>query len=314
MKLEKVKKTKRKKASIFKDNTWQVYSLGIIPLLLIFVFSYIPMFGIIIAFKDYRYDKGIFGSEWIGFKNFEVFLKSRDFVNITRNTLLLNAIFIAAGIICAVFVAILLYELTSRKATKVYQTVLITPHFLSWVVVGSMVYAFLHPTNGLINRLIENFGIEAVDWYSTPKAWPIILAIASVWKHIGMDSVMYYASLMSIDSSLYEAAEIDGANKSQKNRYVTLPHLKSLIIMLTILKIGGIFRADFGLFYQLTRDSGALYEITDVMDTYIFRAMREVGDYGLSSAMGVIQSVVGMVLVLIVNHITNKLDSDSALF
>ena len=314
MELGRQKKVKKKQSSIFKGNAWQVYSLGFIPLLLIFIFNYIPMFGIIIAFKDYRYDKGIFGSKWIGLKNFEVFLKSRDFVNITRNTLVLNAIFIIMGIIAAVLVAILLYEITSRRATKIYQTILITPHFLSWVVVGSMVYAFLHPSNGLINALIGKFGIEANDWYAKPGAWPVILTIASVWKHVGMDSVMYYASLMSIDSSLYEAADFDGANKLKKNIYVTLPHLKSLIVMLTILKIGGIFRADFGLFFQLTRDSGALYDVTDVMDTYIFRTMRVVGDYGLSSAMGIIQSVVGMVLVLIVNHITNKIDSDSALF
>lgn len=313
MKVQTAEKTLKKKNAI-KNNMWQVYILGAIPILLLIVFNYIPMVGIILGFKDYRYDKGIFGSKWIGFENFEVFLKSRDFITITKNTLVMNAIFIVCGMAAAIFVAILLYELTSRKATKVYQTIMITPNFLSWVVVGSMVYAFLHPSSGLINSIIVRFGGEKIDWYATPGAWPYILTIASVWKSVGMDSVLYYATLMGIDHSLYEAAELDGANKFQKNRYVTIPHLTSLIIMLTILKIGGIFRADFGLFYQLPRDCGELYSVTDVMDTYIFRTMRVIGDYGLSAAVGLIQSVVGMILVIITNYIVNKIDSDSALF
>lgn len=307
-------KTVQKTRNTIKNSMWQVYVLGAIPLLLIVVFNYIPMIGIILGFKDYRYDKGIFGSEWVGFDNFEVFLKSKDFVTITKNTLIMNAIFIVCGMVAAILVAILLYELLSRKATKVYQTIMITPNFLSWVVVASMVYAFLHPSNGLINSLIVRAGGEKVDWYATPDAWPFILTIASVWKHVGMDSVMYYATLMGIDHSLYEAAELDGASKIQKSLYVTLPHLTSLIIMLTILKIGGIFRADFGLFYQLPRDCGELYSVTDVMDTYIFRTMRVIGDYGLSAAVGLIQSIVGMVLVLVTNHIVNKIDPYSALF
>lgn len=314
MKLSRKTTNQKKHSNKIKGNLWQVYALAAIPLILLFIFNYIPMFGIIIAFKDYRYDTGIFGSEWIGLDNFKVFLNSRDCLNVTINTLSLNLLFIAIGIFAAVIVAVLLYELTSRKATKVYQTIFITPHFLSWVIVGSMVYAILHPSSGLLNSIIRAFGGENIDWYATPKAWPAILAIASVWKNVGMDSVLYYASLMSIDSALFEAAELDGANRMQKNRYIIFPHLTSLIVMLTILKIGGIFRADFGLFYQLTRDSGALYDATDVMDTYIFRTMRVVGDYGLSGAMGLIQSVVGMCLVLVVNFITNKIDSDSALF
>ncbi len=314
MELAKSTKPQKKQSNKIKGNLWQVYTLAAIPLLLLFVFNYIPMFGLIIAFKDYRYDKGIFGSEWIGLDNFKVFLNSNDALNVTRNTILLNLLFILVGIAAAVIVAIFLYELTSRKATKVYQTILITPHFLSWVVVGSMVYAILHPTSGLLNSILGSFGIGNIDWYSTPGAWPAILSVASVWKNVGMDSVLYYASLMSIDSSLFEAAELDGASRAQKNRYIMLPHLTSLIVMLSILKVGNIFRADFGLFYQLTRDSGALYDATDVMDTYIFRVMRVVGDYGMSGAMGFIQSVVGMCLVLLVNWITNKIEPDNALF
>ncbi|MBQ7793571.1 MAG: sugar ABC transporter permease [Clostridia bacterium] len=304
----------RPKQAFYKSNNFQAYTIGAIPLLLIFIFNYLPMFGVIIAFKDYRFDKGIFGSEWVGLDNFKMFVSSNDFTRITINTLYLNAIFIAAGIISALIVAILLYEIKSRNATKVYQTLLITPHFLSWVVVSYMAYAFLHPSYGLVNSVIGMFGAEPVDWYSKPEAWPLILTIASVWKHVGMDSVIYYASMMGIDNSLYEVADIEGANAWQKTRYVTLPSLVPLISVLTILKIGSIFRADFGLFYQLTRDIGALYDATDVIDTYIFRTMRVVGDMGVSSAVGLMQSLVGFVLVMLTNYVSKKIEPDNALF
>ena len=292
----------------------QVYSLGIIPLFLLLVFNYIPMFGVIIAFKDYKYNKGIFGSEWVGFDNFKLFVQSNDFANIAWNTIYLNAIFIVVGVISAIFLAILLYELTSRLTTKVYQTILITPNFLSWVVVAYMAYAILHPMHGTLNQLIGKFGVAPIDWYSKPAAWPFILAVASVWKHVGMDSVIYYASLMGIDSCLFEVARIEGATWWQKVRYVIVPCLTPLITILTILKIGGIFRADFGLFYQLTRDVGALYDVTDVMDTYIYRTMRELGDMGISSAAGLLQSGIGFALVMLTNAIVKKIDPDRALF
>lgn len=292
----------------------QVYSLGIIPLILVFIFNYIPMFGVIIAFKDYKYSKGIFGSEWIGFDNFKLFVRSKDFILLVRNTIGLNALFIVMGVIAAILLAILLYELTSRLSTKIFQTILITPNFLSWVVVAYMAYAILHPMHGTLNQLLAKFGVDAIDWYSTPGAWPFILLIASVWKHFGMDSVIYYAALMGIDTSLFEVAKIEGATWWQKVRYVIIPCLTPLITILTILKIGNIFRADFGLFYQLTRNVGKLYEVTDVMDTYIFRTMRELGDMGISSAAGLLQSIVGFVLVMTTNAIVKKIDPDRALF
>lgn len=292
----------------------QLYSLCALPLLWVFIFSYIPMGGIIIAFKDYKYSMGIFGSPWVGLRYFEAFFNSSEFSTIVWNTLSLNFTFIICNLASAVALAILLFELRSRAKTKVYQTILITPHFLSWVVVAYMAYAFLNPNYGLINRIIGAFGGDAVDWYSKPDAWPAILTIASVWKHIGMKSVIYYASLMGIDNSLFEAADIDGATKWQKIRYIVIPLLVPLMTILTILDIGNIFRADFGLFYQLTRNVGTLYSTTDVMDTYIFRTMRVVGDMGMSSAAGLLQSVVGFVLVMITNYVSKKIDSDNALF
>lgn len=307
---------KRKKIT---RNEWQLYSLCVIPLLLVFVFSYVPMFGVIIAFKNYKFNKGIFGSPWVGLSNFEFFVKSDVFVKLIRNTLCNNLLFIVFGIIASLIIAILLFEVKSRKATKVFQTLMITPHFMSWVIVAYMVYAILNPNYGYLNQLLSLFGVESIDWYSKPYAWPIILTITNVWKNVGMDSVVYYASLMGIDTTLFEAAEIDGASKFKRTIHIVLPSLVPLITILTILKIGGIFRADFGLFYTVTQDgaNGNLYETTNVIDTYIFRTFRGStggNSYGLTSAVGLLQSVVGMILVCFTNWASKKVDDDLGLF
>ena len=304
---------KKRGKPIFSKNL-QLWMLCIIPLLQIFIFAYIPMGGLVIAFKDYNYSKGIFGSDWVGFDNFSVFLKSADFIRTTWNTLYMNFLFIIFGTVAALLVAILLFSIKSRNATKVYQTTMIMPYFLSWVVVSYMAYAILHPSYGVLNGILASFGLEKVDWYSKPDAWPAILTVCYIWKHVGMDSIIYYAALMGVDSSLYEAADLDGANAVQKTFYVTLPTISGLIIIMTILKIGGIMRADFGLFYQISRDAGALYSKTDVIDTYIFRTMRVIGDMGLSSAVGFMQSVVGCILVIVTNGIVSKIDSEKSLF
>lgn len=304
----------RKKKRRYSIVDIQLYTLCLIPILLVIVFNYLPMIGIIIAFKKYNYGLGIFGSKWVGFENFELFFKSNEFTRILWNTLSMNTLFIVFGMIAAVLTAILLYELRSRIGTKIFQTVLITPYFLSWVIVAYMVFAVLNPSYGYLNMILNKFGIQSVDWYTTPKAWPVILTIVSVWKGVGMDSVIYYAAMMGMDASVFEAAEVDGANKFQKTFYIVLPTLVPIITIMTILKIGGIFRADFGLFYQVTRNVGNLYSTTDVIDTYIFRTMREVGNMGISSAVGLLQSVVGFVLVIATNAASKKIDSDLGLF
>lgn len=312
-KMTSVKKRATAKGALHK-NQLQLYTLLSVPMLLVFVFCYLPMGGIIIAFKDYRYSAGIFGSKWCGFKNFEFFFQSNDFLKITWNTLYLNFLFIFFGIFMALVVAILLYEVKKRAAVKSFQTILITPYFLSWVVVSYMVYGFLSPQNGILNIIFRSLGMQTYDWYSNPAAWPFILIVLSVWKSVGMDSVLYYASLMSIDDSLFEAAELDGAGRWDKVRYITIPSLVPIIIITAILKIGNIFRADFGLFYQVTRDAGALYDVTDVIDTYIFRTMRKVGNMGMSTAVGFLQGVVGMVMVIITNRLSKRIDPDAGLF
>lgn len=309
----------RKKRRKIAKNEWQLYSLCLIPLLLVFVFSYLPMFGVVIAFKNYKFNKGIFGSPWVGLSNFEFFVKSDVFVKLIRNTLGNNLLFIVFGIVASLIIAILLFELKSRKATKVFQTLMITPHFMSWVIVAYMVYAILNPNYGYLNQLLGLFGVEGIDWYSKPYAWPVILTITNVWKNVGMDSVVYYASLMGIDTSLFEAAEIDGASKFKRTIHIVLPSLVPLITILTILKIGGIFRADFGLFYTVTQDgaNGNLYETTNVIDTYIFRTFKGSSggnSYGLTAAVGLLQSVVGMILVCFTNWASKKVDEDLGLF
>lgn len=292
----------------------QLFSMCFLPMLLVFIFNYLPMVGIIIAFKDYRYSTGVFGSRWVGLNNFKFFFKSTEFARITVNTLYLNALFILTGTVMSLLVAILLYQLTNRTAIKTIQTIFITPYFVSWVIASYMLYGFLNTRFGILNTWLEKLGSGAVDWYSDPKPWPVIFVIVYLWKSIGMDSITYYAALMGIDSSLIEAGEIDGANNRQIIRHVIIPTMLPLVSILTILKIGNIFRADFGMFYQLPRDSGSLYQTTDVVDTYIFRALREIGDMGMGSAVGLLQSAVGFVLVMITNAISKKIDPDRALF
>lgn len=293
----------------------QLYSLCLIPCLLLLVFNYFPLYGLLIAFKNYKYSDGIIGSEWVGLDKFKFYVESEYFARNTWNTLELNIIFIIFGIMAAVLVAVLLFELRSRKAVKTYQTILITPHFMSWIIASYMVYAILSPESGILNSIIKFFGGAPIQWYSVPEYWTWILLVCYVWKHVGMDMVVYYAALMGIDTSLFEAAKIDGANKVQIAWYITIPTLVPLITILTILKVGGIFRSDFGLFYQVPRDMGPLYPRTDTIDTFIYRTMLSANaDLSMSSAVGLLQNAVGFTLVMVTNFIARKIDPSRALF
>lgn len=315
MKKQEFSKFSAKKKCWCKDRDFlQLLSMIFIPTLLVFIFNYIPMCGIIIAFKNYKYNLGIFGSKWSGLGNFISFVKSQQFPILLRNTLVNNVLFIAFGIMAALLVAILLHEVTGRVKTKIFQTILILPNFVSWVLVSFLVYIFLSPDSGVLPTVFQKLGLPEVSWYSTPNAWPIILTIVFIWKHVGMDSVVYYAALMGMDNSLLEAAAIDGANRRQIIKNIILPTLRPLVIMLTILKIGNIFRADFGLFYNVPRDVGILYEWTDVFDTYIFRMTRNEGNFSIAAAAGLMQSVVGFVCVVFTNKLSKKIDPDSGIF
>lgn len=284
------------------------------PAIVAFFFvAYLPMFGLIIAFKNYSYDKGILGSPWSGFDNFRFFFTSQDAWRVTRNTLLLNGAFIVLGIAVAVALAILLFEV-SRRSVKVYQTILFTPYFLSWVVVGYLTYGFLNRDMGVLNAILKAFGGRPVDWYGEPGYWPVILIVTYLWKNAGYLAIVFYTGILGIDATLYEAASIDGASRLEQAWYITLSSLRALIVMMLILSIGKIFYSDFGLFYFVPRDIGTLYPATDVIDTYVYRSLRVIGDLGMASAAGFYQSIVGFVLVLVSNLIVRHTSPESALF
>lgn len=306
-------KRKRNKWKDFKDNA-ELTSLMLPGVILLILFSYIPMFGIIIAFKDYRNNLGIFGSKWVGIDNFKFFFTSQDAWRILRNTVGYGLLFIAINIIAAVFVSILLYEVKSRKCLKVYQTSMFLPHFLSWVIVGYITYILLEPNMGVINQILQLFGIEGKQWYSNPKYWWSSLPLVNLWKNIGMKSIMYYAALMGIDEQLFEAATIDGAGKLKQIWYITLPSLIPLMTILTILDVGNIVKGDFGLFYTIPRDIGLLYPTTDIIDTYVYRGLRTGDDIGITTAVGLFQSVVGLIMVVSTNLVVRKISPENSLF
>jgi putative aldouronate transport system permease protein len=276
--------------------------------------NYIPMFGVFLAFKDYDFVKGIFGSDWCGFKNFK-YLFSQDAFTITRNTILYNVAFIVLGTIAAIFVAILMCELGEKARVKFFQSALLLPNLLSWVVIGFIGYAFLNSDTGFINHtIIKLLGGEQVAWYTTSKYWPVILVLVFLWKNTGYSSIIYMASISGIDKSIFEAAKIDGATKMQQIIHITLPLLKPTVVILTLMAIGRVFYSDFGLFYQVPMDSGALYNVTQTIDTYVYHGLMELNDVGMSAAAGLYQSVIGFILVITANAIVRKVDSDNALF
>ncbi len=306
--------TKTGKKKKWNKSQFEFWSMCILPMLHIVIFCYIPLFGIIIAFKDYKFARGIFGSKWCGLDNFKVFLSSNDFLHIAWNTVYMNIIMIITGTIAAILLAILMYNLKSRLCTKIFQTMLITPNFLSWVIASYMVFAFLNPTYGLLNQFLIKFGLPEYDWYQTPWAWRFILPICNIWKGFGMGSILYYAALMAISPELFEALEIDGGKRRHKVWYIMLPEIVPILCIQTIFAVGGIFGGDFGLFYQVPRNVGVLYSVTDIIPTYIFRVMRVQGDMGVSSAAGLLQSVVGFALVFATNTIVRKVDPERSLF
>jgi putative aldouronate transport system permease protein len=298
---------------IFKNNL-PLLLMCLPAVILIIMFTYLPMFGITIAFKDFNVAKGLFGSDWVGFKNFKFFFTSLYAWRITRNTLGLNLIFIMLLLFSAVGIALMLNEIRKRVYVKFFQTTMFFPHFLSWVVVTYMVYAFLNIELGILNNVIEKIGYESIDWYADYRYWPFILTFLHIWKHAGYFSIIFYAGIMGISSEYYEAAKIDGATKLQMIRKITIPLLMPIIVIVTLLQIGRIFYADFGLFFQVTRDIGMLYPVTDVIDTYVYRALRVTGDIGMASAAGFYQSIIGFCLVLTTNLVVKKINSENALF
>lgn len=286
-----------------------------IPLfVLVFINGYLPLFGLIIAFKDLNYADGILNSPWAGFKNFEFLFNSGSMWGILRNTFAYNIVFIFLGLVLAVMVAILINEMRSKLASKIYQTMMILPNFLSMVVVSYVVYALLNYDYGFFNNIITYFGGEKIDWYTSPEYWPWILIITRMWHNVGYGSIVYMAALAGVDQGLYEAAYLDGANKWQQIWYVSVPMLKPVMSIMMILSLGGIIKGDFGLFYLVPMASPPLIPVTDIVDTYVYRSLITLNDIGMSSATGFFQSVVGCIMLVGANLIIRKIDKEQSLF
>ena len=312
MKKAEVKKEKKKNAL---KEYWPLYLMMLTALLYLLINNYIPMAGMVIAFKKLNFAKGIWASPWAGLKNFKFLFASKDAWIITRNTLLYNVAFILVNMVVGIAIAILITEIRNTKLKKIYQSAILLPFLMSMVILSYIVYALLSAENGLVNNsILPLFHIDPIQWYQKPKYWPAILIIANCWKGVGYGCLIYIASLIGIDPSFYEAARLDGASKWQEITKITLPSLVPTIITLLLLSIGRIFYSDFGLFYQVPMNSGVLFPTTNVIDTYVYRALIEQGNISMSSAAGVYQSLVGFCVVMLSNWIVRKVDKDQALF
>lgn len=292
-----------------------IYLMALPAMIYIIINNYTPMGGMVIAFKNYKYNLGIWGSDWAGFSNFEFLFKTKDAWLITRNTICYNAAFIILDTILAIALAILLNEIRSKKMKKFYQTAMLLPYLLSMVIVSYLVYGFLSPDQGFVNKTVmAGLGLEGQNWYTKPEIWPFIIVFVHMWVIVGYNCIIYLSTLVGVDKSYYEAADVDGATMWQKIRYITLPCLKPTMITLILLSIGRIFYSDFGLFYQVPLNTGALYDATSTIDTYVYRGLMQSSNVGMSSAAGVYQSVVGFILVLVANGIVTKVSKENALF
>lgn len=304
-----------KKVSVLLKKYWPFYVMMVPGLLYLLINNYLPMFGLVVAFKKINYRLGILKSPWVGLSNFEYLFKTSDAWIITRNTICYNFVFIVLGTVVAIAVAILLNEVRGVKRKKAYQTFILIPYLISTVVVSYLVYAFLSAESGFLNNgLLKSLGMAPINWYGEKKYWPFILVIVQLWKSFGYNCIIYYATIVGIDGSLYEAAVMDGANRWHRIRDIILPSLKGTIITLTLMSIGRIFYSDFGLFYQVPMNSGPLFDVTNTIDTYVYRGLLQLNDVGRASAAGFYQSLVGFAIVLIANFIVRKVEKDSALF
>ncbi|MCC3371639.1 sugar ABC transporter permease [Cohnella sp. REN36] len=291
-----------------------LYAMAVPGIVFLVVFSYIPLAGHILAFKNFQIGRGIWGSEWAGLNNFRFFFSSRDWMPVTLNTLYLNAMFIVFEMAFALLIAIFLNEIRLRWFKRTIQSVVFLPYFISWIVVGYMTFILFNNSDGLLNHALLRVGLRAVDWYQTPWVWPIILTLVRIWKSAGYLSIILLAAIAGLSTDYYESARLDGASRLQQMRHITLPLLKPQIIILVLLGVGRIFYGDFGMIYGIVGDNGILFPTTDVIDTYSYRALRQLGDFSMSSAIVLYQSVMGLIAVVAFNGIVRRIDPDSRLF
>lgn len=292
---------------------WPLYIMILPALAYLVINNYLPIFGLLMAFQKVNFRHGILGGTWVGLDNFRYLFASDAWI-ITRNTIAYNIVFLVLGPIFGIAIAIMLNDLRSRAASSFYQTVLLVPYLMSMVVISYLSYAFLSADTGFLNNILSSLGLKEISWYSESKYWPFILVIVHVWNTAGFQSIVYLANIVGIDQTYFEAARLDGASKLQTIWYITLPMLKPTIITLTIIGIGAMMRSDFGLFYQVPRDNGALYSVTQTIDTYVYRGLMGSGAQGLAAAAGFYQSIVGFILVIFSNRIIKKVGKEHALF
>lgn len=283
-------------------------------LVVIIVFSYLPMSGLVLAFKNYRYDQGVFGSAWNGLENFRYLFSSGTGWLITKNTILYNLLNLITSQLLAIIIAVFITEINNKVFKKLTQSIIFLPYFISWVIVGTFVFAIFNYETGLLNNLITSLGGEAVNVYSMPGIWPFIICVFNAWKWCGYNSVIYIAAITGVDSEIYEAAAIDGATIFQRIRYITIPCIKPTVITMLLLQVGRIMRGDFEMFYQIVGNNGQLYNATDVIDTYVFRSLLQNANLGMTAAASFYQSVMCFVIIMIVNTIVKRIDADYALF
>ena len=292
-----------------------LYILAIPSLAYLIVNNYMPMAGLVLAFKKYSFGKSVIGSPWNGLDNFKFLFGSKWAGIMFRNTVLYNLVFLVLGTVFAIAVAIMLNEISSKRLKNLHKTIILIPHLISTVIIGYIVFAFLSESNGFVNNtLLPLFGAKPISWYTESKYWPVILVIVQLWRSFGFQSIVYYATIVGFDSSYYEAAIMDGASTWKQITKITLPLLKPTIIILTIMSLGRMFASDFGLFYQVPMDSGLLYSTTTTIDTFVYRALMKDGDVSRALAAGFLQSVLGFAVVMITNGVVRKVEKDSALF
>lgn len=289
--------------------------LMILPaVLIVFVFSYIPMCGLVLAFKDYRFDRGIFGSDWIGLDNFRFFFISGTGLRVTMNTVIYNLVNLITSQMLSVVVAIVITEMNARYFKKFMQSLIFLPYFISWIIVGAFVYNIFNVEYGTLNTILRFFGREPVNLYQMPSVWFFIIMIFNSWKWVGYNSVVYISAITGVDASCYEAADIDGANIWQRIYYITLPSIKPTIVIMLLLNVGRIMRGDFQMFYQIVGNNGQLYNATDVIDTFVFRSLTTSGDIGMTTAATLYQSILCFIIITIVNGIVKRIEPDYALY
>jgi putative aldouronate transport system permease protein len=291
----------------------QLYVVAIPGIAFLAIFSYIPMLGHLIAFERFQPVKGIWGSKWVGLDNFKFFFGGQDWLRVTFNTVYLNLLFLIFGIGITIILAIMINEIGSAMIKKISQSLIFLPYFISWLVVSLMMLAFMS-TDGLMNNWLNQVGINNINWYQSVYLWPLILTLVYVWKFAGYYSIIFLAAIVGISSKYYESAKMDGATRFQQMIHITIPSIRSIIVVLMLLGVGRIFFGDFGMIYGIIGDNSILYPTTDVIDTYSFRALRQLGNFGMSSAVVLYQSIMGLIAILIFNRIAKKIDPNSSLF